>query len=107
MDEAIRSAITQPGKHKRPWGVDAGDLLHALRDIAGIPCGDVSMGKMNDRSTWKVEFLPETTEEHKRLAAEIIEAIHPEYAPPFEPPLSQEELKAVRLLLAVKEEIKQ
>lgn len=46
----------------------------ALR-TAGIPIISVTVGNDDDRSTWRVEFAPEATDQQKADAAALLESI--------------------------------
>lgn len=49
-------------------------LLHTQLTTAGIPVNGISIGRKNDRSTWRVDFAPEATDEQKAQAAQIVAA---------------------------------
>lgn len=53
--------------------------LHAQLTAAGIPIVGVA-GKLSDRSTWRIDFAPEATDEQKALAAQIVAAFDLEKA---------------------------
>ena len=48
--------------------------LHAQLTAAGIPVSGISIGRNDDRSTWRVDFAPEATDEQKAQAAQIVAA---------------------------------
>lgn len=46
--------------------------LHAQLTAAGIPVSGISIGRNDDRSTWRIDFAPEATDEQKAHAAQIV-----------------------------------
>lgn len=54
--------------------------LHAQLTAAGIPVSGISIGRNDDRSTWRVDFAPEATDEQKAQAAQIVAAFDLEKA---------------------------
>ena len=54
-------------------------LLHGQISAAGIPVVSVG-GKATDRSTWRVDFAPEATDEQKAQASQIVAAFDVEKA---------------------------
>lgn len=54
-------------------------LLHGQLSAAGIPVVSVG-GKATDRSTWRVDFAPEATDEQKAQASQIVAAFDVEKA---------------------------
>lgn len=53
-------------------------LDQALKAVC--PIHGVSIGRKNDRSTWRVDFAPEATDEQKAQAAQIVAAFDVENA---------------------------
>ena len=51
----------------------AAQLDTALR-ASGIPITGISIGRKDDRSTWRVDFAPEATDEQKARATQIVAA---------------------------------
>lgn len=51
----------------------AGDLWAAL-DAAGLPVGDVSIGKRNDKATWRITYAPDITKAQQAAALAIVDA---------------------------------
>lgn len=48
----------------------------ALRSV-GVPIDGVSIGDLNDRSTWRVDFRPEATPAQRAQAVAIVAAFAP------------------------------
>ena len=46
--------------------------LHEKLSLAGIPVIGISIGRKNDSSTWRIDFAPGATDEHKDRAAQIV-----------------------------------
>lgn len=44
--------------------------------VANVPCTGISIGRFEDKSTYKVDFLPDATQEHMVLAELIIDAFN-------------------------------
>jgi hypothetical protein len=53
-------------------------ILHEQIVVAGIPISGVSIGVVDDRTTWLVRFLPEATDAQKKQAADIVAAFDPD-----------------------------
>lgn len=56
------------------------NALHAQLSSAEVPVTGISTGRKDDRSTWRVDFAPEATEEQKAQAAQIVAAFDLEKA---------------------------
>lgn len=48
--------------------------LHAQLTAAGIPVSGISIGRKDDKATWRIDFAPEATDEQKAQAAQIVAA---------------------------------
>ena len=48
--------------------------LHTQLTAAGIPVSGISIGRKDDKATWRVDFAPEATDEQKAQAAQIVAA---------------------------------
>lgn len=51
--------------------------LHKSIQASGIPIESVVIGKPDDRSTWRIVFGKEATEEQKKTAQAMLEAFDP------------------------------
>ncbi len=49
---------------------------------AGIPLEGVSIGRRDDRSTWRVDFTADATDEHRTQAAALLRSFTPKLADP-------------------------
>lgn len=50
------------------------NALHTQLTTAGIPITGISIGRKDDRSTWRIDFAPEANDEQRALAAQILSA---------------------------------
>lgn len=50
------------------------NALHTQLTSAGIPITGISIGRNDDRATWRIDFAPEATDEQKAQAAQIVTA---------------------------------
>lgn len=51
--------------------------LHKSIEAAGIPIESVVIGKPDDRSTWRIVFRKDATDEQKKTAQAMLEAFDP------------------------------
>ena len=56
------------------------NALHTQLTAAGIPVHGISIGRKDDKATWRVDFAPEATDEQKAQAAQIVAAFDVEKA---------------------------
>ena len=56
------------------------NALHTQLTAASIPVVGISIGRKDDRSTWRIDFAPEATDEQKAQAAQIVAAFDVERA---------------------------
>ena len=56
------------------------NALHTQLTAAGIPIHGISIGRKDDKATWRVDFAPEATDEQKAQAAQIVAAFDVEKA---------------------------
>jgi len=56
------------------------NALHTQLTSAGIPVHGISIGRKDDKATWRVDFAPEATDEQKAQAAQIVAAFDVEKA---------------------------
>lgn len=54
--------------------------LHGNLGAAGIPVYGISIGSKDDKSTWRIDFAPEATDEQKAQAAQLVAAFDVEKA---------------------------
>jgi len=65
---------------------------HEMLEENGIPITGVSIGKVDDKKTWRVDFMDEATLVHHVQAQQLIDAFDPDAVPD---PISEiESLKA-------------
>ena len=48
--------------------------LHNALTATGIPITGISIGRKDDRLTWRIDFAPDATDEQKSQAAQIVAA---------------------------------
>ena len=51
-------------------------LTERLRD-AGLPVAGISMGRHDDRTTWRIDFIPGATQQQKADTRAIVDAFDP------------------------------
>jgi len=56
------------------------NALHTQLISAGIPVVGISIGRKDDKATWRVDFAPEATDEQKAQAAQLVAAFDVEKA---------------------------
>jgi len=56
------------------------NALHTQLISAGIPVVGISIGRKDDKATWRIDFAPEATDEQKAQAAQIVAAFDVEKA---------------------------
>lgn len=49
-------------------------MIHDQLKVAGILATGVSIGRKDDKSTWRIDFAPEATDEQMANAAQIVAA---------------------------------
>lgn len=55
--------------------------LYVALVAAGVPIVGVSINDFADKSTWRIEFLADATDEQRRAGLLVLEAFDPEKAP--------------------------
>lgn len=52
--------------------------LHEALAAAAIPIDGVSIGRDDDRLTWRIDFRPEATDEQRSVASRLLETFDPD-----------------------------
>lgn len=86
------------------YASESGALHDKVSEVA--PITGVSLGKIDDKSTWKIIFKPEATPEQRAAAAQIVREFDPAVdavAPKTELQQAKEEIEALKVRLSAVE----